>query len=219
MMLDDYDLELRIRNGRIRGRMLEAGYDSAAALSRAIGVSQGSIGDLINMKIPARRKNGEWRSTVVSIANALHCTPDDLFTTKQALGMDQNKWEASVSEHLLESANARQAAQLPAHVISSEHDLLDLLDRSLSELPSRYQYAIRSYYGIGEEKKSSSEIAAYLGVTRSRVSEMVQSAVGRLRQHKAGDAGYVSRCALWTAAEDLDWDVTIHDITLEEDDD
>lgn len=77
--MKDYHITVTVRNGRIIEAMRECGYDTVAALSRASGVSQGTIGELVNFKARATNKALQYRESVKKLCAALACSPSDLF--------------------------------------------------------------------------------------------------------------------------------------------
>ena len=46
----DYELTLKIRNAPLLNVMREMGYNTAAELSRASGITQVTIGEMLNLK-------------------------------------------------------------------------------------------------------------------------------------------------------------------------
>jgi len=99
--MSDYAVKITIRNGRILKRMRQCGFDSVAALARAMGHSrqQTLIGQIINLKIPAINKDGEWRSIVMNMAGALSCNPEDMFSEAQAtMALEHNSRETFMDE-------------------------------------------------------------------------------------------------------------------------
>jgi lambda repressor-like predicted transcriptional regulator len=77
--MKDYYATLRIQQGRLKAAMQELGIETVAGLSRRSGVSQASIGNLMNFRESPRTKSGEWRVVTLAICKALGSEPSELF--------------------------------------------------------------------------------------------------------------------------------------------
>ena len=62
--MSDYAVHIKVRNGIIEKLMENAGIKNAAELSRASGVSQSEIGEILNFKKPPLTKSGEFSKAV-----------------------------------------------------------------------------------------------------------------------------------------------------------
>lgn len=82
-MSKDYNVTLRVRNGRILRLMRERGFTTSAQLARAAGVSQQEVGRILNMRGTPVLRTGDWRRQVLALAGALGCLPEDMFNEQQ----------------------------------------------------------------------------------------------------------------------------------------
>lgn len=81
--MSDYRVKISVSNARIRKAMESAGYTSVLQMCRVKNLPIGNTFDLVNMKLSPLSKKGEWRKCVLSLADALYCLPNDLFSERQ----------------------------------------------------------------------------------------------------------------------------------------
>jgi len=78
--MSDYELTLKVRNAPLLNKMREAGFNTAAELSRASGIAQNNIGDLLNLKQSAYLRDGFTpRTVVIKLAEFFGINYEDLF--------------------------------------------------------------------------------------------------------------------------------------------
>jgi len=76
----DYNVQIKVRNGKLLRAMRRSGYYTATALANASGVSESDIGRYLNFKnVPISKKTGDWRGSVHKISECLNTMPGDLF--------------------------------------------------------------------------------------------------------------------------------------------
>ena len=82
--MGDYRVKITVSNARIRRAIDAAGYSSVAQMCKVNGITDvPTTFRLVNMKMSPLTKKGEWRKTVLKIADALNVLPDDLFNERQ----------------------------------------------------------------------------------------------------------------------------------------
>ncbi len=93
----------------------------------------------------------------------------------------QGSDDASLAEFIADEESADPDDQ-------TERDALrDALDSSLTGLPEREQMVLRLYFGLDDgEPRTLEEIGRKLGVTRERVRQLKERALGRLRHGARG---------------------------------
>ena len=189
--MSDYRVIIKIQNGRIRRAMDRCGIATASELARLSGVSAPRVGQLINLKVPARGEKRQWVKAALQIAEALQSDPEDLFTEFQQFeGMKKNVTHRDVEE----SAIARYllaGSQSPADplMLIDASEEASALDRALQSLTARQERVIRFRFGLGPESaKTSVEVAEELGLTRGRAWQIEKEAIRRLKHRlKPGD--------------------------------
>lgn len=110
--MSDYEVTIKVRNGRIKAAMRKAGYESVAELCRATDNRETEVGKIVNMKIsPIDSRTGMWRKVVFDISSALHCEPEDLFTERQMQGFNNTEMCRIVSEEQALAIGAEGGAE------------------------------------------------------------------------------------------------------------
>lgn len=152
----DYQVKVRVRNGRIVRKMRERGFETLAALVRHIdgGKVGGStyirILDLISMKQTPLTQRGDWRPEVLALCDALQSVPEDLFNEQQMTApLRKNSGETFMDLPQVESLIGSGGVEdVEARVTVSK--LLECLgERERRIVTARMEGA--SYREIGEE--------------------------------------------------------------------
>lgn len=187
-MTGDYQIEIRVRNGRILALMRRAGHFSVASLCRAMGTpNQYSVAQIIDMKTSPLNRSGEWRPYVLKMAEALNCLPDDLFTEAQRTSvMESNRAVIAVSEAEVGSflERARAAAMTPEHV-AALHERKGLIHEAIATLTPRERSIVIDRFGLfGAEERTLEEVGATHGVTKDRIRQIEAKALRKLKHPK-----------------------------------
>jgi len=179
--MKDYRVEITIRNNRIIEYMRQLGFNSVSALCREHGMSQPTVGQLINFRTPAIMKAGGWKPTALRLAEALCCEPDDLWTNAQrTAAIKRNRMAVTVAERdligLTEPPN-------PLRLIEHK-ETKGRIDRVLKTIAPRDEDVLRLRYGFKPYYRNHTfkEIADKYGVTVERIRQIKIRAIGRLRQ-------------------------------------
>jgi len=97
--MSDYAISVKVRNGRIRRKIAECGFDSVSELCRKSGLHQGPVGALLNLKLPPLTGDGRWRRSAIALAEVLGCTCEELFSeTQRTLALRDNRGECFITE-------------------------------------------------------------------------------------------------------------------------
>lgn len=181
----DYEIEIIVRNGRIRQLMKAAGFKTNADLSRASGEAQSRIGEILNMTKSPMCKSGEWRLVVIRMAEALKCLPDDMFTVPQLKGdIGHNRRKVLVSEYEVEAITATaEKLAIPPDVLFDSKEVSTVVERVLVDnLTPREAKIINMRYGLGGgDGKTLVEIGSILRITSCRVQQIEAKAIRKLR--------------------------------------
>ncbi len=183
-MSQDLLVIVSVKNNALLTAMREAGYESAAALSRAGGVSAHRIYDYLNLRIAPLRENGEWRACILAISKALRTLPEDLFPAtflRRALATNKVTREVSADElPALMGGVSSSIAYDPERSVAVDA-ALDALDAALAGLRPREARMLRMYFGLnGEAPRTLEEIGRSFDVSKERVRQTVQLAQRRL---------------------------------------
>lgn len=188
-MIDkDIRLEIRARNARVLRAMKAAGFDTVAALCRAMPGSpvarrQGLVGQIINFKQPPTTKRGRpehWRKLAVEIATALHFEPEQLWPEyMQRVQVDDNVVIVDVSAEEM----AALAAPPDVERLLIEHEQVQ---RLLDHLKPQQRAVIELRYGLnGNGEHTLRQIAEVMNLgPPERVRQLEYSAMRRMRHPK-----------------------------------
>lgn len=180
--MKDYELTLTVKNGRLLSEMRKAGYETAADLSRATGVSQGEIGAMLNLKVPAYKDGGrEPRLPVKKIADHLGLLPEDIFPESHLLTpATKNKFSAYVetaqAERLLSGDMFEPDRMLEAMETESRDVIADIIGST--KLSPRERDVL---YLTFSEEKTLDQIGEEWGVCGARVRQIREKALRKMR--------------------------------------
>jgi hypothetical protein len=111
--MSDYEVTLRVRNGRLAAAIRQAGYPSFAAFARAIGIAPTALNELMCLrKAPhGQGRNADLlRPIVQKICDYLNAEPDELFPpaalagatftrNSRTVGMNEAEVLALIDQH------------------------------------------------------------------------------------------------------------------------
>ena len=173
----DYIVQVRIRNAPFRRAMRAAGFKTATELSSVCGVSQAVIGHFYHLKqTPYNKKTGEIVPSIVKIAAALNCHPDDLFP-------EQHR-QTPLSRASVETEfNLQDIAALTAE--TSSLDTVEerlLIETAMRGLTARERKVLNCRFGLGGEGEMTlQETGKEFGVVPERVRQIEMRAIRKMR--------------------------------------
>jgi len=173
--VSDYYATLRIQQGRLKAAMQERGIKTAAELSRISGVSQGSIGRLLNFKISSRCKHGEWRDITLAICKTLGSEPGDIFPEQLEHEIPTNRISSFVESAQLSGASFRQ---LGPSEECERAEASQIIDEVLDTLTVRECMMLKSRV---YNKMTLEDIATEAGLSRERIRQIEAKAFRKMR--------------------------------------
>lgn len=188
--MKDYLITLTVKNNIMLNKMKENGFNTAASLSMATNVSQSMIGSYLNLKeIPfSRRKNEEFKESIVKISKTLKMLPEDLFP-EQHLRKVLNKNKATLEMSKQEVGNILEYNKDPQNLLEFKETEIDI-KMALAVLTRREQAIIDFRFGVsGRETKTLQEIGDILGLSRNRICQIEAKALRKLKYNAA--RGYI----------------------------
>ncbi len=178
--MNDYRIEMTVKNNRIFSYMKDMGYENVSKFCRATGMQPTVVGELLNLKRAAiHSKTGEWTVTALRLANALACSPDDLWTDAQReVALESNKRAVELSEE--EAARIMYDDQ-DTLLLKMERD--QSIESVLKKLSPREEDIIRMRFGFAPyyEEFTLDAISLKYEVTRGRIMHIEASALRKLR--------------------------------------
>ena len=179
--MSDYRIKVNIRNNRLLKAMEAKGFTSASKFEKSYGFRNYAMISLINGSKPPLNKNGETKPFVKEILDILEISITDAFTEKQLQGFKKNTFTIEAKEsQLLQLINNRK----PLEINLMEKDVNKLIDNLLSSLPKKYEQVIRMYMF---ENKRKCEIASQLNLSSSRIDQIVEKGIEKLKTHSNFD--------------------------------
>ena len=173
--MSDYRIRVSIRNNRLLKAMEAKGFKSAAQFERSYKFNHYFVTSLINGSTPPLDKNGEIKHFVKEILDILEISITDAFTEKQLQGFKKNTFTIEAKEsQLMQLTSARK----PLEMNLIESDVNKLIQNLLSTLPKNYEQVIRMYMF---ENKKKCEIALELNLSSSRIDQMVEKGIKKLK--------------------------------------
>ena len=180
-MNKDYIAQVKILNGPMLRAMRLAGYHTAADVCRANPrLTPSSVGEMLNLKVPVIKKNGDWIAQVLYLSELLKCLPEDLFPPQhidRPLERNTAEFEISVDEvaGFLTSAETPETLMIAAERKATAMEVLD-------ELTPRQRRVIELRYGFDGAESTLDEVGAALGgISPERVRQIEQQALRRLK--------------------------------------
>ena len=181
--MSDYIVQFKVKHGPMLRAMRRKGFQTAADLSRASGVSQAQIGLWLGLKQSPLLLSGDWRLGVAAIAEALGAMPSDLFPPQhieRPLAKNTAEVELSIDD-LASLPGSIAALQSPEeHII--DKDICAKLIEHTEALSSRGRDVLERRFGLTGPEETLEQIAQTYGVSRERVRQMEQRALRQLRR-------------------------------------
>jgi RNA polymerase sigma factor (sigma-70 family) len=196
----EFLITVKVQNNVLRQAMLDAGFQTAWALSQAAKVNNAQIGNYLNLKQPPLNLQGEWRVDILRIAGALNRLPEQLFPAgflTQALARNTVTRTMDAAEVYALTSSPRNAEKM---LIADE--ALGDLERALGRLTPRQERVLVLLFGLrGVRSHTLEEIGEMLHVGRERVRAISLQAQRKLK-HKGLGLEQVYRTLIAATAED-----------------
>jgi RNA polymerase sigma factor (sigma-70 family) len=147
---------------------------------------------LVNMTMSPLTKKGEWRKTVLKMADALNVLPDDLFNERQkvlTLGKNTSSRDVTESEMLAIAEQYVQDDRLEDLQDNSavreiaEEQVTNLLNSEILDVLSpRQREVLEMRFGFdGSPGRTLEEIGTHFGVSKERIRSIEGQAFRRIR--------------------------------------
>lgn len=186
----DYELQIKVKNARLLEVMRYCGYETAAQLSRSSGMSQVTIGKILNLKIAlyAKDSNGNPKDVskpVSDLSEFLGVSPQDIIPPElwvDVLSENQVRYQVS-SDQVKDFLEGKKSYSLDDFEKKTDHALL--VKKALSILTPREKEVIEkrmegiSFKKIGLEDRNQ--------VTPERVRQMEAKAMRKIRRAFAAE--------------------------------
>ena len=183
--MTDYRLEIKIRNARVLRAMEAVGCSSVSGLCRQMGLKSPSsvVYDLVNFKTSPLCKNGQWRPTVVSMAEALDSSCEELFPEAgEGLLLESNvRYTTLGRDDVARALGIAPEPVLPDETLTAKEDKA-ALEEALNTLTPREAAVLELRFGLkGQGEHTLEEAAQMFNVTRERIRQIESKALRKLR--------------------------------------
>jgi RNA polymerase sigma factor (sigma-70 family) len=176
--MKDYEIQIAVKNAPLLNMMRENGYETAAELSRACGVSQNSIGDMLNLKKPLYTKFNQVNGTAQKIADFFKVLPDMLYPEGQHFeGLSKNK--ASVQVEAEQMFALTNMAETDPEMLLEHDQMIAATNEMINGLTCRQQKVLKMRF---VEEKTLEECAQELSLNRERIRQIQEKAL-RIMRH------------------------------------
>jgi RNA polymerase sigma factor (sigma-70 family) len=179
MEMNEYNVQIKVRNNYLLQAMRAKEIYTVAQLSRASGVHQGLVGQYLNLKRTPLNQMGVIRPDLVKICEVLGCLVEELFPAAHLyLPLENNKGEVSIG---LEEMQGLIGVTDP-DLLLEEVERTGLVSAVVSELTPRQQEVLTLRMGLdGEGTRTMAEVAEKIGISASRAAQIEAKALRRLR--------------------------------------
>ncbi len=186
--MKDYSIEIKVKNNYLLTQMRQRGYQTAAELHRASGVTQTEIGKMLNLKIAPVNKVGKVVTSVQKLADFLMISIEDMFPPQNILDpLEANKAQVELnmselmSSNLLENKTAEQLL-ITEQAQSEIYEALDSL-RPLHRKVIKMRHGIEDY----EREHTFTEIGHQIGRSLERTRQIYNKGLRNLRHPTRSD--------------------------------
>ena len=181
--MKDYLLQIKIKNAPLMELMRLHGHTSAAGLSRACGIANGTICRYLNLQeAPWSLSRNKWKDSVIAIANYFQVIPESMFPEQHVTKcLPKNSIEAEIDLKALE-ALSQGILEPSIEDRLLEESQIGILDTALDTLNDREKKVLQMRHGIGyPEAMTLHAIADAFSLTTERMRQIESKALRKLR--------------------------------------
>jgi transcriptional regulator with XRE-family HTH domain len=174
-----YEVEVRIRNNRLKQHRLKFGFSNQGALSEAVGLSAGLISHYEAMYTSPVGSRGEWKPSALKLAEFFGVGPDWLFPPEthapNATSMVK-RLDAAEIQPMLMGEHSGQLESPEEMVI--RHEQFQGVQDAVAELPHQKRVALELRFGLGGQGPHTlDQIGHHFGRSRERAAQIIRGAL------------------------------------------
>ncbi len=182
--IKDIRVEVRVKNNLLLSAMDQRGITTVAELCRQMGIpsSQSHVGDLVNMKLPARKANGDWYPLVIKLSDFFQCMPEDLFSDPQQYNkLEKNRAYAELGFGEMQRVIGQESPATPEKQLEAVQ-LQAAIAQALQKLKPREERVLRLRFGIDCKEMTLEEVSKIFSLSKERIRGIESSALRKLRR-------------------------------------
>jgi RNA polymerase sigma factor (sigma-70 family) len=183
-MDNEYRIDIKVRNNIVLSRIEKAGYISIPVFCKSNNITYGTFLKIINMTRSVFNTDGQWNINVIKAADALKCSPENLFSEAQLNAViKSNKRTLQVNEAEMRFMIENDNIQKLPETLYLENQMENAIENTLETLTSREQKVIQMKTGLGDYSReyTYNEIGQVLGISIERTRQIHQKALRKLR--------------------------------------
>lgn len=165
--MEDYLVELKVKNNKLYSKMLEVGCKTPPELHRLSGIGLAHIYEYLNMKkSPVGRGSRNWNKSALQLAEFFGCLPDELFNEQQMYSpLEINTASVELGGEAIRALTGDKSL-LEQY---AEDEMISEVHKVLNKVSPRHR---KVFEGVYLEGKFLDEAAEDIGVTLERVRQM-----------------------------------------------
>ncbi len=181
--MKEYRVEVKVKNNYLWTLMQQRGFDTVPRLADAIGMWPNAIYEIMNLKVPLVKPNGEYTKPALLIAKFFNVPPDALAPSRHMeipLRKNVAAFEASFEDVSKISAEGIPTPLLEDQI--SSRNIMDKLGDVLGTLTEREIKILRYRFGMDSgDAMTYDQIGKLEKVTRERIRQIEAKALRKLR--------------------------------------
>lgn len=183
MVNKEYRLEVKVRNNLILTLMEQRGIATLKDLADRSAVTYTVLCHLVSLKLPARKLNGEWRASVISLSDFFSCLPEDLFSQEQQYNaLEVNRASAELGYSEIKQLTSASVLEQRPDLLAEARDVKRVINQTLLSLSEREQRVVALRFGLnGQGEHTLEEIAEMFSITRERIRLIEARALRKLK--------------------------------------
>ena len=179
----DYRVTVKVRNNRILKAIEDVGGAPGQMWCKANGLRYSSINDLINLTESPMQKNGALTTQAEALCLAVRKIPEELWSEEQLIPLDRNTSEAEMShEQVVAILPRSEPSYLQDFSAIEKKESAQIMSDILDTLSKREAQVLRMRY---YHDMALDEVALSFGVTSSRILQIENRALRKLRRPRA----------------------------------
>lgn len=159
----DYELQIKVRNARLRRAIAALGYKSTGKFCRDMGLSPSIVSGLLTMRLsPLSKATGDWNTAALDVSAAVRTEPELIWPEHMRRKLSRNSWTVGIdSEEALLATDAMPTIE--------DVRARDVVRRELAGLSDRHRRVLEGRYYEG---RTLDDLAKEFGVNRERVRQI-----------------------------------------------